>query len=50
MPRFFVKNEQIKGTTIEILGEDGKLNKKDFIIALFNSLKKFIHALHNASS
>ena len=24
MPRFFVKNEQIKGTTIEILGEDVK--------------------------
>ena len=24
MPRFFVKNEQIRGTTIEILGEDVK--------------------------
>ena len=24
MPRFFVKNEQIKGTSIEILGEDVK--------------------------
>ena len=24
MPRFFVKNEQIKGTTIEIQGEDVK--------------------------
>ena len=27
MPRFFVKNEQIKGTSIEILGEDVKPQK-----------------------
>ena len=34
MPRFFVKNEQIKGTTIEILGED--------VIHIKNALRKQI--------